>query len=543
MRPSLSVVIPAFNEAGVVAGTLDSISSYLGRTGLTYELVVVDDGSTDRTAEIVREAAEADRSIRLVRLAKNQGKGSAVRAGVQEAKGDVIAFIDADLPYSLQNLGDAIALVQSGSTDIAIGARDLATSDFDPSYPFLRRLMGKTFSLVVRTFLVRTIPDTQCGLKAFTSESARLLFGESRISGFGFDFEILYLANKYGFRIERLPVSLSHRHESKVRLVRDSLAMLADVYRVRWVNRQNGYRTPRRCPVCFATEVRTLTQVEKYVIRQCNRCKCRYLAKFPDDEELERLYNSDYFASHHATEIGYSTGEMTPASRKTNEKRMSLLRRAAPGQGRVLEVGAGTGLFGDFVAKEFEYVGIDLSDQAVRQARGRGLDVYRASLTDFVNTGVPFDAVTLFHVFEHLIDPHDALSRIKDLLKPGGVVIIITPDTESLLCAISGDRWVSYKFPEHLILYSRSALIELLEHSGFEIVSATGDYEYCHHDFLLTRIAALHPLLGRFARIPLAILPDPIPVGSGSIRLVAKRRAGPPIEMRGIRAVEPTHAR
>ena len=138
------MVIPAFNEAGVVAGTLDSISSYLRGTGLTYELVIVDDGSTDRTAEVVREAGERDRSIRLVRLAKNQGKGSAVRAGVQEAKGDVIAFIDADLPYSVQNLGDAIALVQSGSTDIAIGARDLATSDFDPSYPFLRRLMGKT---------------------------------------------------------------------------------------------------------------------------------------------------------------------------------------------------------------------------------------------------------------------------------------------------------------------------------------------------------------------------------------------------------------
>jgi SAM-dependent methyltransferase len=222
---------------------------------------------------------------------------------------------------------------------------------------------------------------------------------------------------------------------------------------------------------------------------------------------------------------------------------MSLLRRSAPGQARVLEVGAGTGLFGDFVAKEFEYVGIDLSEQAVREARARGLDVYRASLTNFVNTGQPFDAVTLFHVFEHLPDPHDALSRIKDLLKPGGVVVIITPDTESLLCAISGDRWVSYKFPEHLILYSRSALIELLEHSGFEIVSATGDYEYCHHDFLISRVEQLNSILGRLARLSVWLLPDPIPVGSGSIRLVAKRRAGPPIEMRGIRAVEPTHAR
>lgn len=543
MRAGLSIVIPAFNESKAIGPTLDSISSYFRATGLSHEIIVVDDGSTDDTAGVIREAAKREPAIRLIRLEKNQGKGAAVRAGVQEARGEVIAFIDADLPYSVQNLGDAIALVQSGSTDIAIGARDLSTSEFDPSYPVVRRIMGKTFSLIVRSLLVRTIPDTQCGLKAFTADAARLLFGESKISGFGFDFEVLYLASRYGFRIERLPVSLSHRHESKVRLVQDSISMLRDVLRVRWYNRQGSYRAPRRCPVCFSTEVSSLTQLQKQVIRRCHRCKCRYLASFPDDEELEKLYNSDYFASHQATEKGYATGEMTAAARKTNEKRMNILRRAAPGDARVLEVGAGTGLFGDFVAKEFDYVGIDLSEDAVREARQRGLEVYRASLASFVNTGPHFDAVTLFHVFEHLPDPHDALSRIKELLKPGGIAVIITPDTESMLCAISGDRWVSYKFPEHLILYSRSALIELLEHSGFEIVSAAGDYEYCHHDFLLSRIDQLNPALGTLARIPIRLLPDPLPVGSGSIRLVAKRRSGPPIEMRGIRAVEPTHAR
>lgn len=543
MRPGLSIVVPAFNESLAVGLTLESISSYFRTTGLSYEIIVVDDGSTDDTADVIRAASRVEPAIRLLCLGKNQGKGVAVRAGVQEARGEVIAFIDADLPYSVQNLGDAIALVQSGATDIAIGARDLIASEFDPSYPALRRFMGKTFSLVVRSLLVPSIPDTQCGLKAFTADSARILFGESKLSGFGFDFEVLYLARKYGFRIERFPVSLSHRHESKVRLVWDSIGMFLDVLRVRWYNRQGLYRAPRRCPVCFSAEISTLTQIQKQVIRSCNRCKCRYLARFPDDDELEKLYNSDYFTSHQATEKGYATGEMTPAARKTNEKRMSILRRSTEGQARVLEVGAGTGLFGELVAEEFDYVGIDLSEQAVREARRRGLDVYRASLASFVNTGGGFDAVTLFHVFEHLPDPHDALSRIKELVKPGGVVVIITPDTESLLCAISGDRWVSYKFPEHLILYSRSALIELLEHSGFEIVSAASDYEYCHHEFLISRIAQLSAGLGAIVKLPIRLLPDPLPVGSGSIRVVAKRRAGPPIEMRGIRAAEPTHAR
>lgn len=537
------MVIPAYNEDKTVGETVQVISDYLHATGLSYEVLVIDDGSTDQTGSVVREASRGNPSVRLLALASNQGKGAAIKRGVQESRGEVIAFIDADLPYSVQNLGDVIALVQSGATDIAIGGRDLRASDTDFSYPLLRRIMGKSFSLIVRTFLVRNIPDTQCGLKAFSSDAARLLFSESRISGFGFDFEILYLANKYGYRIERVPVSLTHRHESKVRLLRDSIRMLLDVYRVRRHNRQMTYRAPRRCPVCFSAEVWTLTQIRRDVIRACSRCKCRYLATFPDEDELQRLYNSDYFNSSADLQHGYATGDLTVAARKTNERRMSVLRGSAPSQARVLEVGAGTGLFGHFVSREFEYVGIDLSDQAVRDARSRGLEVYRASLMDFVNTGPSFDALTMFHVFEHLANPHDALGRVKELLKPGGLVILVTPDTESLLCAISGDGWVSYKFPEHLILYSRSALIELLEHSGFEIVSVNADYEYCDHPFLRSRLRQLSPLIGWPVSFVLGALPDPVLVGSGSIRIVAKRRAGSPFDMRGIRAVEPTHAR
>ena len=142
-----------------------------------------------------------------------------------------------------------------------------------------------------------------------------------------------------------------------------------------------------------------------------------------------------------------------------------------------------------------------------------------------------------------IADPHDALATLGHHLRPGGILVLITPDTESLLCAISGDRWVSYKFPEHLILYSRSALIELLEHSGFEIVSASSDFEYCDHPFLLSRLGALHPAAATLARPILALLPDPLAATSGSIRIVARRRAGPPLSAREIRAVEPTHAR
>lgn len=541
--PDVSIVIPAYNEEATLDRTLGELTAYFRSAGLRYELIVVDDGSTDGTKDLVAARAREDEAIRSFSLDRNRGKGAAVRQGVREARGEVVAFIDADLPYRLQNLGDAIALVQSATADIAIGGRDLAASEVDPSYPGLRRFMGRSFSLVVRLVLFRGIPDTQCGLKAFSRRAAKLLFAESKVDGFGFDFEILFLANRHGFRIERIPVSMSHRHESKVRLVRDSLRMVADLVRVRLLDAKMAYRAPRRCPVCFSVQVRSLTNAGGYLVRECLRCRCRYLAEFPSEEELGEIYNSDYFASEQDRERGYRNRSDGPAISRTIRRRLTRMRKFLPAGARVLEIGAGNGLFGERAIDEFEYVGIDLSQEAVRDARAKGLDVYCASLERFVNTGPLFDGVTLYHVFEHLPDPHDALATIVRLIKPGGHLFLVTPDTESLLCALSGDRWVSYKFPEHLILYSRSALIELLEQQGFEIVSASGDREYCDREFLRSRLDTLRPSVAAVARLVLPILPDPMPVTSGSIRIVARRRSGPPVGFDRVRAVEPTHAR
>ena len=225
----LSIIIPAFNEEAVIGGTIAEILQHFHPD----ELIVVSDGSTDRTDEIVSTTA-----ARLIRLPQHQGKGAAVRRGIGEARGDVIAFIDADMPYRPENLQQAIELVRSGAADLAIGARDLPQSETDRSYPMRRRLAGRTLSLLIGWFLIPDPTDTQCGLKAFRGEAAKSLFATSRLDGFGFDFEILHLASQRGLRITRVPVSLSHRHASRVRLVRDSLAMLRDLVRVRWWHRQ-----------------------------------------------------------------------------------------------------------------------------------------------------------------------------------------------------------------------------------------------------------------------------------------------------------------
>jgi SAM-dependent methyltransferase len=201
------------------------------------------------------------------------------------------------------------------------------------------------------------------------------------------------------------------------------------------------------------------------------------------------------------------------------------------------------GSFGAVASSEYEYVGIDPAAPAARHARARGLEVYCAALPSFVNTGPSFDAITLFHVFENMADPHDALTRIKELLKPGGLLFLSTFDTEGLLYLFGERKQMAHNFRTHLILYSRSALIELLEHSGFEIIDIGPDFEYRDRKFLRHWLSTHHPVMWRLIRPSLGLLPDPLLISTGSMRIVARRRSGPALNVRTIRSVEPTHAR
>ncbi len=232
---------------------------------------------------------------------------------------------------------------------------------------------------------------------------------------------------------------------------------------------------------------------------------------------------------HRGMELGTDTGE----------HRAGLSSVQMP----VSQIGVRDGGFGLAASRDYEYVGIDPASPAARSARGRGLEVYCSTLAGFVNTGPPFDAVTMFHVFENLADPHDALARLKDLLKPGGMLLLTTFDTEGLLYLLTERKRMAHNFRTHRILYSRSALIELLEHSGFEIDSVGPSFEYRDHKFLRHRVDARWPRIAPLVHLILRILPDPMLVSSGSIRVVAKRRSGPPINLRAIRSAEPTHAR
>jgi 2-polyprenyl-3-methyl-5-hydroxy-6-metoxy-1,4-benzoquinol methylase len=493
---SVSILVPLLEPSPELASTLESVEQYLQSTGLDFEVRVLD---------------ERD----------GNASGAMLRRGTAEAKGTLIVIIDPALPYPVSAIGDAVALVESGSADVVFGA--------------LAR--GGSFALL-RALLVPILPDPAVPLKAFSSHAARLLIGESKLSGGGFDLEIAYLANKYGFRIEDLRVPL----EGHPKPTFGPISGTGSAVSIRMTDRKNGYRAPRRCPVCFSSEVWSWAQIPGNVVRACSRCKCRYLNRFDliDDAQPVRRELRPYLP---ASEAGEETAHARTAREKTSLRRLGALRKELASRARVLEIGVRDGSFGTAAAREYEYVGIDPAVATTRAARAKGLEVYCSTLAGFVNTGPAFDAVTLFHVFENMPDPHDALARLKELLKPGATLLLTTFDTEGVLDLLSERTRTAQNFRTHLILYSRSALIELLEHSGFEIVAIGPDFEYRDHKFLRHWIASRWPALAPLARAILRLVPDPLLVSSGSIRIIAKRRAGPPIDVRAIRSVEATHAR
>ena len=216
MTPDLSIVIPAFNEALRLPATLDAIRSYLAERGLDAEVLVVDDGSRDDTAEVVRRRAQGWPALRLVSGDRNRGKGAAVRLGMTAASGRYRIFTDADLSVPIDDLERILSPLRNG-TAVAIASRALPDSDVQLHQPFIREMMGKVFNRVVRVFVLGGIRDTQCGFKGFTAEAAQRVFPPLQTDGFGFDVEILYRARTAGYAIVEVPTRWVNSPQTKVR--------------------------------------------------------------------------------------------------------------------------------------------------------------------------------------------------------------------------------------------------------------------------------------------------------------------------------------
>ena len=244
MEPvSYSVILPAYNESARIAGTLDRILAYAALHSWKVEVIVVNDGSSDDTAEIVREYAGKHPVLRLLENPGNRGKGYSVRSGMLDAKGDILLFSDADLSSPIEEADKLFAAIGEGA-DIAIGSRWVDRRLQIRRQPMHRRLMGRVFNLALRVILGLQFKDTQCGFKAFTRQSAQAIFPLQKIERWGFDPELLYLARKFGFAVREVPVAWSHREGTRIHPLRDGIRMFGELLRIRWYALKGNYAPP-----------------------------------------------------------------------------------------------------------------------------------------------------------------------------------------------------------------------------------------------------------------------------------------------------------
>jgi dolichyl-phosphate beta-glucosyltransferase len=228
----LSVVFPVYNKEARIAASLDATMAYLAGKPFTAEVIVVDDGSRDRTADAARAALAGRVASRVIRREKNRGKGASVREGVLAASGEVILFSDDDLSTPIGEIDKLLASLQAGA-DVAIGSRALPESVIEVRQRRPRELMGKAFNRLVRLLVLKGYRDTQCGFKAFRRAAAMDLFSRLRTDGFGFDVEVLVLCRELGYRVAEVPVVWRDSRPSRVRLFRGSLAMIMELLRIR----------------------------------------------------------------------------------------------------------------------------------------------------------------------------------------------------------------------------------------------------------------------------------------------------------------------
>jgi dolichyl-phosphate beta-glucosyltransferase len=228
----LSVVIPAYNEQERILPTLERVETFLKKQPYSSEIIVVDDCSTDQTREIVSKFIAGKKNCSLITNSKNAGKGAAVKAGMAAAKGTYRLFSDADLSTPIEDVQKLFPFLENGC-DIVIGSRRVKSASVIKRQPIYREASGRVFSVLVRLLLLRGFLDTQCGFKLFTAKAAEAIFPKLTIDRFGFDVEILYIADVSGFRVKEAPVSWVDSPKSHVRLWRDASRMFLDLFRIR----------------------------------------------------------------------------------------------------------------------------------------------------------------------------------------------------------------------------------------------------------------------------------------------------------------------
>jgi dolichyl-phosphate beta-glucosyltransferase len=238
VQPLLSIVVPAYNEEQRLPSSLEQIVQFAAQQAFGIEVIVVDDGSQDNTAAIVDEVHQRSPFVRVIRN-PHRGKGYAVKTGMLAGSGEYLFLCDADLSMPIAEVLTFLP-PRLGGYDVAIGSREIKGARRYDEPPY-RHFMGRVFNLIVRIFAVRGFQDTQCGFKSFRHDAARTLFSLQTMDGFGFDVEVLFIAQRKGYRIVEVPIDWYHVANSRIDPVKDTLKMVRDVLRVRWNNWKGLY--------------------------------------------------------------------------------------------------------------------------------------------------------------------------------------------------------------------------------------------------------------------------------------------------------------
>jgi dolichyl-phosphate beta-glucosyltransferase len=241
-RIDLSIVIPAYNEERRLPRSLESVSKYLQQQNYTYEVIVVDDGSADRTSTVVKNFQKDYPQLQLIRLPKNRGKGFCVRTGILESKGCFVIFTDADLATPIKEVEKILPHLDKGF-DVVIGSRRHADSKIVKPQNWLRRQIGRAYNQMNRWLGIRGVEDVPCGFKGFRREAAEKIFSATKLDGYIFDAEVLYLTqNIYNLRWKQVPIEWENFPGSKINLLRDPIIMTLDLFKIKLYDLRGLYK-------------------------------------------------------------------------------------------------------------------------------------------------------------------------------------------------------------------------------------------------------------------------------------------------------------
>jgi glycosyltransferase involved in cell wall biosynthesis len=248
MPPTYSIVIPAYNESARIRTSLERVIAFVNQRQWNAEILVINDGSRDNTSQIVEEYAVNHPMLLLIQNPGNRGKGYSVRNGMLHATGEMLLFSDADLSSPIEEADKLFAALNNGA-DVAIGSRWLRAELQTQRQSLHRQLFGRIFNLLLRIVLALPYHDTQCGFKAFTRRAADAIFPFQRIERWGFDPELLFLARKFGMKVEEVPVHWAHAEGTRINPLRDGARMFVEMLRIRWYSLTGKYDAAPPSPI------------------------------------------------------------------------------------------------------------------------------------------------------------------------------------------------------------------------------------------------------------------------------------------------------